>query len=113
MKINLIYHVGHVPVLGRDTFHYLKKKKKGKRAYMILKLDMMKVYDCMEWIFLHGVLRHKPFAFYQSYYAVCNFYFIFDDCTTRKTGFSKALSSKSQNLLNVSTYHYHHDISYT
>ena len=41
-----------------ETLHYLKRKIQGKLGYMALKLDMSKVYDRMEWVFLEKIMRH-------------------------------------------------------
>lgn len=39
-------------LVAYECFHYLRKKKKGKRGYLGLKLDMSKAYDRFEWGFL-------------------------------------------------------------
>ena len=35
-----------------ETLHHMKTKKRGKTGFMVMKLDMSKAYDTMEWIFL-------------------------------------------------------------
>ncbi|GAU39667.1 hypothetical protein TSUD_60340 [Trifolium subterraneum] len=57
-------------LIAMECFHWLKKKVKGKRGTMALKLDMAKTYDGMEWAFIreaqsqgiHGiqVARNAP-----------------------------------------------------
>jgi hypothetical protein len=44
-------------LIAMECFHWLKKKVKGKRGTMALKLDMAKTYDGMEWAFIRGVLQ--------------------------------------------------------
>ena len=41
-----------------ETLHFLKRKTQGKLGYMALKLDMSKVYDRVEWLFLEKIMRH-------------------------------------------------------
>lgn len=44
-----------------DTFHYMRKKKKGRKGYIGLKLDMSKAYDRIKWNFLENVLIYMGF----------------------------------------------------
>lgn len=39
----------------------MKKKTKGKKGFMDLKLDMAKAYDRLEWIFVVGILESMGF----------------------------------------------------
>lgn len=34
-------------LIAFEAFHYIKKKKKGRKGYMTLKLDIAKAYDRM------------------------------------------------------------------
>lgn len=48
-------------IIAFEIFHFLKKKKKGKKGYFALKLDMKKAYDRMEWNFIREVLSNMHF----------------------------------------------------
>lgn len=43
-------------LIAFDTFHYMKKKKTGRKGFMALKLEMSKAYDRVDWRFLHHVM---------------------------------------------------------
>lgn len=48
-------------MIAIECFHWMKKKKKGKRGVMELKLDTSKAYDRIEWPFVVGVLSSMGF----------------------------------------------------
>ncbi|MCI67749.1 ribonuclease H protein, partial [Trifolium medium] len=48
-------------LVAMECFHWLKKKKKGKKGTMALKLDMAKAYDRIEWPFVQGTLMSMGF----------------------------------------------------
>lgn len=39
-----------------EVFHTMKKRKKGKRGWMAMKLDMSKAYNRVDWAFLERVM---------------------------------------------------------
>ncbi|XP_060960684.1 uncharacterized mitochondrial protein AtMg01250-like [Cannabis sativa] len=48
-------------MIAFEVMHYLKRKRKGKEAYMVLKLDLSKAYDRVEWGFHRAMMRKMGF----------------------------------------------------
>ena len=49
-------------LITHETLHYLKCYGATKRCSMVVKTDMSKAYDRIEWSFLHAVLRKLGFS---------------------------------------------------
>ncbi|KAK2648729.1 hypothetical protein Ddye_016218 [Dipteronia dyeriana] len=49
-------------IVGFECMHALRRKKKGKKGSLALKLDMSKAYDRMEWDFLSGMMTRLGFS---------------------------------------------------
>lgn len=53
-------------LVAHELFHYTRKKRKGVKECMTLKLDMSKAYDRVEWPFIEGMMLklgfHPPFV---------------------------------------------------
>lgn len=48
-------------VAAFEINHWMHRKTQGKVGYSVLKIDMSKVYDKVEWSFVMGVLRNMDF----------------------------------------------------
>lgn len=48
--------------IAHGVFHFLRGKKRGKREYCAVKLDMTKAYDRVEWKFLEMLLSKMGFS---------------------------------------------------
>ena len=48
-------------LVAQEVFHFLKMKKRGKKSYMAMKVDMNKAYDRVEWDFLEAVMLKLGF----------------------------------------------------
>lgn len=49
-------------ILGYESLHTIKNKRQGKTSWAVLKLDMSKVYDRVEWLFLERIILKLGFA---------------------------------------------------
>ncbi|GKB12596.1 reverse transcriptase [Tanacetum coccineum] len=48
-------------IVAFEVFHWLKKKKDGRKGALTLKIDMSKAYDRVEWPFIQAVLSKFGF----------------------------------------------------
>ncbi|XP_042958008.1 uncharacterized protein LOC122293496 [Carya illinoinensis] len=49
-------------LVAYEMVHFLRRKRKRKDGFMLLKLDMSKAYDRIEWCFLHKVMEQMGFS---------------------------------------------------
>ncbi|XP_024196188.1 uncharacterized protein LOC112199393 [Rosa chinensis] len=49
-------------LIAYEIAHFLKKRRRGKKGFCALKLDMSKAYDKVEWNFLEGVMLKMGFC---------------------------------------------------
>lgn len=49
-------------ILGYECIHVLRAERKGKVGWALLKLDMSKTYDRVEWVFLEKIMLKMGFA---------------------------------------------------
>ncbi|XP_028790032.1 uncharacterized protein LOC114746021 [Neltuma alba] len=49
-------------IIAHEAYHYLKNKKKCRKYEMVVKIDMNKAYDRLEWRFIEEVMRKMGFS---------------------------------------------------
>lgn len=49
-------------LIAHETFHYLICKKRGRKYELVVKVDMSKAYDRLEWDFIEVVLLKFGFC---------------------------------------------------
>lgn len=49
-------------IITYKTSHTMKSRMKGKEGSMVLKLDISKAYDRIEWMFLEAMMRKMSFG---------------------------------------------------
>lgn len=48
-------------LIAHEIVHSMKRRKRGKKGFMAVKLDMAKAYDRIEWAFLERVMKIMGF----------------------------------------------------
>ncbi|KAJ8751095.1 hypothetical protein K2173_016276 [Erythroxylum novogranatense] len=54
-------HIQDNSVVAYEAIHYLWARRRGKTGYAVLKLDICKAYDRLDWGFLQAVMRKMGF----------------------------------------------------
>jgi hypothetical protein len=54
-------HITNIVIAAYEIMHTIKTRMKGKTSFMVLKLDISKAYDRVEWSFLEGVMSRLGF----------------------------------------------------
>lgn len=49
-------------LVAHETFHALRTSRKKEKIFMVVKLNMNKAYNCVEWDFLREALKSLRFA---------------------------------------------------
>ncbi len=49
-------------LVAYEAMHTMASRMKGKRVYMVVKLEMSKAYDRVEWRFLEAMMRTMGFS---------------------------------------------------
>ena len=48
-------------LIAFEIMHYLKRKRRGNKGEVTIKIDMNKAYDRIEWYFLRSIIAHMGF----------------------------------------------------
>ena len=48
-------------IIAQELIYSLRKRK-GRTGFMVVKIDLEKAYDCLEWSFIKMVLEHFGFS---------------------------------------------------
>ena len=48
-------------IVAYEILHKMRNKRKGKVGHMVIKLDISKAYDRVEWSFLQGIMQKLGF----------------------------------------------------
>ncbi|OMO80722.1 reverse transcriptase [Corchorus capsularis] len=49
-------------IIAFESIHYMKNKRSGGEKHMVLKLDLSKAYDRVEWVFLERIMARLGFS---------------------------------------------------
>ena len=49
-------------MVALETLHYIRNHSSGSKGYMVLKLDMSKAYDKVEWQYMEMLMKKMGFA---------------------------------------------------